>query len=226
MPFRYRGKLAPPEQAHSCRPPGRSSRHAGPAPRCGIGNHLNSPYLFTDRLYTRSVFMILSVSARRVSGSAPSGGTGHGREPWKALAALGSSSLPLPARSLPRYPLTNLLSRIHLIVGSRLCPMHRKKGGSSRPPFSFLSLGHWLFIESSMPSIPSPLRTHAKLESGARNACVPAGFRAAALVLRDSRQAEIPLSRAANSSAHDSPRAAAPLPLRATRRSGCSTIFE
>src|SRR5580704_16152452 len=57
--------------------------------------------------------MILSVVLGWVSGSAPSGGTGHGREPWKAACSLGSSSLPLPARLLPRYPLTNLLSRIH-----------------------------------------------------------------------------------------------------------------
>src|SRR5580704_6444055 len=42
--------------------------------------------------------MILSVVLGRVSGSAPSGGTGHGREPWKAACSLGSSSLPLPAR--------------------------------------------------------------------------------------------------------------------------------
>jgi hypothetical protein len=34
-----------------------------------------------------------------VSGSAPSGGTGHSRELWKAACSPRSSSLPLPARS-------------------------------------------------------------------------------------------------------------------------------
>src|SRR5260370_2420838 len=109
----------------------------------------------------------------------------------------------------------------HVAVGRRDCA--RRAGPS-------LSCGIQVHSSSPLPCRRNLCwrrarnRLRAMPESGARNACAAAAT-AAASPARDTPREEIPPCPAASWSARDSPRAAAPLRLRAARRNGPAVIL-
>src|SRR5713101_3045267 len=104
---------------------------------------------------------------------------------------------------------------------------------SNRARRSAPSLSSGIQVHSSSPlpcrqNLPphhARHRPHAKLGSGATNACAAAA-KSAASQPRDTPPGEIPPYPAANSSARDSPPAAAPLRLRAEQRIGLALSVE